>query len=166
MVEYANRVLNVEHSQNSFELYIRALEDNNIPGLTISTCHSIKEVKKTIKKHATYLAEYCGEMSSTTLLIHSDLKYKVNNEDDSVYDTIADMDSLLVTLSERTIERKSKTTLAFTTILKYKGLEDNNIILVLPCYKIKSSWENFLFEIYIGMTRAIMNLDIIMLKQD
>ncbi len=166
MVKYANRVLDVEHSQNAFELYIRALEDDNIPGLTISTCHSIREVKKAIKQHASDLAEYCGELSSTTLLIHSDLKYKVNNEDDSVYDTIADMDSLLVTLSERTIERKSKTSLAFTTILKYKGLEDNNIILVLPYSKIKSSWENFLFEIYIGMTRAIMNLYIIMLKQD
>ena len=164
MVKYANRVLDVEHSQNAFELYIRALEDDNIPGLTISTCHSIREVKKAIKQHAFNLAGYCGELSSTTLLIHSDLKYKVNNEDDSVYDTIADMDSLLVTLSERTIERKSKTSLAFTTILKYKGLEDNNIILVLPYSKIKSSWENFLFEIYIGMTRAIMNLYIIMFK--
>lgn len=166
MVKYANRVLNIEHSQNSFELYIQTLKDNNIPGLTITTCHSVRDAKKTIKQHAAYLAEYCGEMSSTTLLIHSDLKYKVNDEDDSVYDTIADMDSLLVTLSERTIERKSKNTLAFTTILKYKGLEENNIILILPYSKIKSSWENFLFEIYIGMTRAIMNLDIIMLKQD
>lgn len=68
--------------------------------------------------------------------------------------------------SEKTIERKSKELLAFTTILKYKGLEDNNIILVIPASKIKSSWDNFLFEIYVGMTRAIMNLDIIILKSN
>ena len=69
-------------------------------------------------------------------------------------------------LSEKTIERKSKELLAFTTILKYKGLEDNNIILVIPASEIKSSWDNFLFEIYVGMTRAIMNLDIIILKSN
>lgn len=105
-------------------------------------------------------------MSSTTLLIHSDFRHKDQEEDDSIYDTIADMDSILVPLSEKTIERKSKQMLAYTTILKYKGLEDNNIILVIPYEKIKSSWDNFLFEIYEGMTRAIMNLDIIVLKED
>jgi hypothetical protein len=105
-------------------------------------------------------------MSSTTLLVHSDLKYKEDEDDDSVYDIIAEMDSLLIPLSEKTIERKSKESLAFTTILKYKGLEDNNIILVIPYSKIKSSWDNFLFEIYVGMTRAIMNLDIIILKEN
>jgi hypothetical protein len=104
-------------------------------------------------------------MSSTSLLVHSDLKYKKEDEDDSVFDTIAEMDSLLIPLTENTIERKSKESLAFTSILKYKGLEDNNIILVLPQARIKSSWDNFLFEIYVGMTRAIMNLDMIILKE-
>lgn len=165
IVEYANKVLAIEHCQDSFESYIKALEENNIPGLTISTHNSVREVKKAIKSHAQLFAQYCGEISSTTLLIHSDLKYKEDKNDDSVFDTIAEMDSLLVVLSEKTIERKSKESLAFTTILKYKGLEDNNVILVLPFSKIKSSWENFLFEVYVGMTRAIMNLDIIILKE-
>jgi len=166
IVEYANSSLSVEHSQESFESYLKALKDDNIPGLTISTHKTVREVKKAIKDHAQLLAQYCGEMSSTTLLIHSDLKYKENEDDDSVFDTIAEMDSLLSPLSEKTIERKSKESLAFTTILKYKGLEDNNVILVLPFSKIKSSWDNFLFEIYVGMTRAIMNLDIIILKEE
>lgn len=166
IVEYANKVLKVEHNQDTFETYIRALREDNIPGLTFTTCSSVREVKKKIKEHAQYLAEYCGEMSSTTLLVHSDLKDKEDADEDSTYDTIAEMTALLVELSEKTIDRKSKNSLAYTTILKYKGLEDNNIILVLPYSKIKSSWENFLFEIYVGMTRAIMNLDIIMLKQD
>ena len=166
IVEYANKVLTVDHSQESFELYLKALNEENIPGLTISTYKSVREVKKAIKEHAQILAQYCGEMSSTTLLVHSDLKYKKDEDEDSVFDTIAEMDSLLVALSEKTIERKSKESLAFTTILKYKGLEDNNIIIVLPYSKIKSSWDNFLFEIYVGMTRAIMNLDLIVLKED
>lgn len=166
IVEYANKVLNVEHDQPSFEAYLKVLNENDIPGLTISIRKNVREVKKTIKAHSKLLAQYCGEMSSTTLLIHSDFRHKDQEEDDSIYDTIADMDSILVPLSEKTIERKSKQMLAYTTILKYKGLEDNNIILVIPYEKIKSSWDNFLFEIYEGMTRAIMNLDIIVLKED
>lgn len=166
IVEYANKSLSVEHSQESFESFLKALKEDNIPGLTISTHKTVREVKQTIKEHATLLAQYCGEMSSTTLLIHSDLKYKENDDDDSVFDKIAEMESLLSPLSEKTIERKSKESLAYTTILKYKGLEDDNVILVLPHSKIKSSWDNFLFEIYVGMTRAIMNLDLIILKED
>lgn len=166
IVEYANRVLSVEHNQVSFESYLKVLESENIPGLTISIYKTVRDVKKAIKEHAQLFAQYCGDMSSTTLLIHSDLKYKRDEDDDSVFDTIAEMDSVLAPLSEKTIERKSKELLAFTTILKYKGLEDNNIIIVLPYLKIKSSWDNFLFEIYVGMTRAIMNLDIIVFKED
>jgi hypothetical protein len=166
IVEYANKVLTVEHNQESFESYLIALKEDKIPGLTISIHKNVREIKKAIKEHAQHLMQYCGELSSTTLLIHSDLNYREEDDDDSVFDTIAEMDSLLFALSEKTIERKSKESLAFTTILKYKGLEDNNIILVLPYSKIKSSWENFLFEIYVGMTRAIMNLDILILKTD
>lgn len=166
IVEYANKVLAVEHEQHAFEAYLKALNENDIPGLTISIRKNVREVKKTIKAHSELLSQYCGDMSSTTLLVHSDFRYKAQDEDDSIYDTIADMDSILVPLSEKTIERKSKESLAYTTILKYKGLEDNNIILVIPYEKIKSSWDNFLFEIYVGMTRAIMNLDIIILNED
>lgn len=166
IVEYANKVLSVEHCQEAFELYLDSLKGNDIAGLTISFHDNVREVKKTIKEHTKHLFQYCGEISSTTLLIHSDFKYKENEDDDSVYDIIAEMESFLEVLSEKTIERKSKELLAFTTILKYKGLEDNNIILVIPASKIKSSWDNFLFEIYVGMTRAIMNLDIIILKSN
>ena len=166
IVEYANRSLSVEHNHESFDSYLKALKEDNIPGLTISIHRTVRDVKKAIKDHAQLLAQYCGDMSSTTLLIHSDLKYKEAEDDDSVFDTISEMESLLSPLSEKTIDRKSKDSLAYTTILKYKGLEDNNVILVLPHTKLKSSWDNFLFEIYVGMTRAIMNLDIIILKED
>jgi len=166
IVEYANKVLTIDHTDDSYIKYLKVLKEENIPGLTISTHKSVRDVKKAIKEHSQLLAQYCGGMSSTTLLIHSDLKYKEDSDDDSVYDIISEMDALLIPLTEKTIERKSKESLAFTSILKYKGLEDYNIILVLPHNKIKSTWDNFLFEIYVGMTRAIMNLDIIILKDE
>lgn len=86
IVEYANKVLSVEHSQEAFELYLDSLKENDIAGLTISFHDNVREVKKAIREHTNHLFQYCGEISSTTLLIHSDFKYKENEEDDSVYD--------------------------------------------------------------------------------
>lgn len=138
IVEYANRVLSVEHDQKNLESYLKTLKDDNIPGLTMSIYNIVREVKKAIKNHAQNLAHCSGELFTTALLIHSDLNLK--KDEDSVFDTISEMDSLLVPLSEKTTERKSKRLLAFVTIHKYKGLEDSNIILVLPYSKIKSPW--------------------------
>lgn len=163
IVEYANRVLTIDHTKEAFESFLKILKHNNIPGLSINIFENIRDIKRRIKDHTMSIKQSRGDLLSTTLLIHSDLKDKEREYEDSVYDSISEMD-LLILLSDQTIERKSKESLAFTSILKYKGLEDNNIILVLPYSKIKSSWDNFLFEIYVGMTRAIMNLDIFILK--
>lgn len=163
LVDYANKVFSIEHTQDSYNCFLKALEQETIPGLTILTYNNTRDVKKAIKNQAASLKLFSGDLSSTTLLIHSDLRN--NNDDETPFDSIAEMD-LLIPLSEKTIERKSKESLAFTTILKYKGLEDNNIILVLPQTKKWSSWDNFLFEIYVGMTRAIMNLSIIILAHE
>ena len=95
IVEYANKVLTIDHTDDSYIKYLKVLKEENIPGLTISTHKSVRDVKKAIKEHSQLLAQYCGEMSSTTLLIHSDLKYKEDSDDDSVYDIISEMDALL-----------------------------------------------------------------------
>ena len=87
IVEYANKVLSVEHCQEAFELYLDSLKGNDIAGLTISFHDNVREVKKTIKEHTKHLFQYCGEISSTTLLIHSDFKYKENEDDDSIDST-------------------------------------------------------------------------------
>lgn len=161
IVDYANEVLNIDQNEASYESYIKSLCQKDIPGLRICIKESVRDVKKAIKEEARAISEYSLGLSTTTLLVHSDLNAKV--DDESILDVISDME-LLYQLSEKSIERKGKESLAYSTILKYKGLEDNNIILVLPYTKIKSSWENFLFEIYVGMTRAMMQLSIIILK--
>ena len=47
IVEYANKVLSVEHCQEAFELYLDSLKGNDIAGLTISFHDNVREVKKT-----------------------------------------------------------------------------------------------------------------------
>lgn len=46
IVEYANKVLSVEHCQEAFELYLDSLKGNDIAGLTISFHDNVREVKK------------------------------------------------------------------------------------------------------------------------
>lgn len=63
-------------------------------------------------------------------------------------------------LSADNINDKSNI-LKYTTILKYKGLEQNNIYLVANRPSIK----NFV-ELYIGITRAILNINLLILMDD
>lgn len=65
IVDYANKVLTIEHNNDSYETYLETLKKDHIPGLTISTHKSVRDVKKAIKEHALLLAQYCGEMVST-----------------------------------------------------------------------------------------------------
>ena len=165
IVEYANKVLSIDFDQDSFSKYIRTISQSDVPGLRICECDSYKSVKRTIKDRVKQYRELYGETTSTTILVHSDLKANSSVNQVSLYESLGLMD-LLEELGERNTDRISKETVAYTSILKYKGLEDNNIILIVPLSKIKSSWDNFFFEIYVGMTRAIMNLDIIILNED
>ena len=93
------------------------------------------------------------------MLIHSDLTNPLQRESDSIYDKLSYSDSV-VELDSDNICNLPERSIGLSSILKYKGLENDNIILVIPLIPIKSSYENFLFEIYVGMTRAIMNIDI------
>jgi len=91
------------------------------------------------------------------LLGHSCLQYEQSDNGELIFERISDLDAI-VELNETTINDSDNRKLPFTTILRYKGLESKNVILI-----IKN--ENYVdkYEIYIGMTRAIMSLHILIL---
>jgi DNA helicase IV len=64
-------------------------------------------------------------------------------------------------IEELSVENISKVDgrLQFTTILAYKGLENKHITLLM-----NSRNELDRFELYVGMTRAIFDLEILILK--
>ena len=64
-------------------------------------------------------------------------------------------------LDEKDIANPDKSSIPFTSILKYKGLETNKVILVIPATCGSIDLNNFLFEIYVGFTRAMMELQLI-----
>ena len=98
---------------------------------------------------------------NTIVLVHSNFNHI---KDSVIGDTIWGMLSCkpwVHTLTEDDIVTPDLSTLRFTSILKYKGLETNKVILVIPYNLIAGDLSNFLFEIYVGFTRAMMELEVI-----
>lgn len=96
--------------------------------------------------------------TESTLLVHSDFQEPIPGERAALYSLVSLMDNIQI-LNEKNIGGPSRR-ISLTSILRYKGLENNNIILVIPSKPVRSAFRNYLFEIYVGMTRAIMNMDI------
>lgn len=61
-------------------------------------------------------------------------------------------------ITKENINTLGEKTFAWTSILRYKGLECNNVILV-----IKNEEDLNYFELYIGMTRAVVSVEILIL---
>ena len=91
-------------------------------------------------------------------MVHSDFQEPIPGERAALYSLVSLMDNIQI-LNEKNIGVPSRR-ISLTSILRYKGLENNNIILVIPSKPVRSAFRNYLFEIYVGMTRAIMNMDI------
>jgi hypothetical protein len=133
----------------------------------ISTYSKINVVKfkglQEAKKHIVdkYLNQIRDENSSLrggqcVLLVESALLYETYNEGPGMHYwlTIKDVEEL----SESSIaDRGSK--LRYTSILKFKGLEKENVFLV-----IRNPDEYNKYELYVGITRAINNVEILIVE--
>ena len=100
----------------------------------------------------------------TVVLVQSFFKYKKasnDNNDFSVYEILCSNPGVHE-LTEKSIENPIRSTIPLTSILKYKGLETNMGRLILPTECPSSNIDNSIFEIYVGITRAMMNLHIIL----
>lgn len=122
-----------------------------------------KVLTRGIKQQRKEMTSSNFSLDNSTILVHSDLLTSLQDGQDSIYDKLSYSDSV-IELSKENISRLPERAIGLSSILKYKGLENENIILVIPAKQVKSTYENFLFEIYVGMTRAIMSLDIFILN--
>ena len=93
------------------------------------------------------------------VLVHSAFKHIIY-QGDSIYDLLSDKPGVHI-LDENDIVNPDKSSIPFTSILKYKGLETNKVILIIPESCGSVDLNNFLFEIYVGFTRAMMELQLI-----
>lgn len=160
IVRYANKLLDLKLEEIS-TFWNRI--NNDECACKIHFAEGLKMLTRVLKQKRKEISSVSSSLQNSTLLVHSDLLYPIQGERDSVYDKLTYSDSV-VELSIDNISRLPERSIGLSTILKYKGLENENIILVIPMKPLRSSFDNFLFEVYIGMTRAIMNLDIFILN--
>ena len=99
-------------------------------------------------------------------MVHSSFKHikAPNDEGLTIYDSLLCKPGVHI-LDENDISNPNKSSIPFTSILKYKGLENNKIILVIPDHCEIGEFNNFLFEVYVGFTRAMMELHVIIYSQ-
>ena len=159
IVEFANEILN-KNSIEDYQIFIQDLSERETPCLRMHLVDDNKLLSIAFK-NATKNSQ---DHENTVVLVHSNFNHI---EDPSINDTIWGMLSCkpwVHILTEDDIITPDLSTIRFTSILKYKGLETNKVILVIPYNLIAGDLSNFLFEIYVGFTRAMMELEVIIFK--
>lgn len=154
IVNIANRLLTLGTNEE-FTKYINNLYHDSIPYLRITYVNSNKELSRKFR----VAIKQSEDTENTVVLVHSVLKHTML-QSDSIYDLLSDNPNVHI-LNEDSITTPNKYSIPFTSILKFKGLETHKVILVIPESCKAQDFNNFLFEVYIGFTRAIMELDII-----
>lgn len=163
LVKIANDFLQVE-SNDEYKGYIKKLSEKSIPNLMVQLSDSTKTLSMAFR-NAISKSE---DKKNTVVLVHSDFKHKPASKDDhsmTLYDALSCKPGTH-TLDEKDVEYPDLSSVPFTSILKYKGLETNKVILVIPYDLITYNLRNFLFEVYVGFTRAMMELQVIVHKTD
>ena len=125
--------------------------------ISIRSFKEPKDLLKFIKQRSEDLHEK-KDCSNYTLLAHSSLKHVAGIGKKDIYQIITEL-RFISELTTENINTEWDETLQFTSILSYKGLENHHIILALKK-------EDYLkcFELYIGMSRAIMSLELLILE--
>ena len=163
LVKIANDFLQVE-SNDEYKGYIKKLSEKSIPNLMVQLSDSTKTLSMAFR-NAISKSE---DKKNTVVLVHSDFKHKSASKDDhtmTLYDALSCKPGTHI-LDEKDVENPDLSSVPFTSILKYKGLETNKVILVVPYDIMPNNIRNFLFEVYVGFTRAMMELHVIVHKTD
>lgn len=110
----------------------------------------INQIKKTIREGAHNWNDY-------VILADSSTKKEQTTGNEKLYDRIATIEGIKELTSKNICLDTSE--IPFTSMLAYKGLECKHVILV-----INGRNEISIQELYVGMTRAIMDLQLLVLQ--
>lgn len=161
IVRMANHVLELQ-SVGEYQIFIKKLCEEEHPYFHITRCDSSKSLSRAFRS----AIKQSADVRNSVVLIHSDFK-RVKSPTDSdmmMYDSLSCKPGVHI-LDENDIANPDTSSIPLTTILKYKGLETHKVILILPENFDSSNLRNFLFEVYVGMTRAMMELHVITFNQ-
>lgn len=157
IVAIANKVLEVK-TKEQYNAYIKEIASAEQPYLSVTRCDGNKSLSRAFKA----AIKQSSDTRNTVVLIHSFFKH-INSPVDvdmTMYDSLSCKPGVHI-LDEDDIANPDNSSIPFTSILKYKGLETNKVILILPEQCPSSDLRNYIFEVYVGFTRAMMELHVL-----
>lgn len=155
IVKYANQLL--INKELDISTFLNDISQQHDEALTIHRFKGAKEVVRFIRDKIAKIKDASLDWSAYTLLCDSHMKKLPYSGDETIYDRIFDLENT----KELTIDNIGRfdKRLQFTSILSFKGLENKHIILLMS-----NRTEVDRFELYVGMTRAIYDLEILILE--
>ena len=153
IVSFAKSLLEGESAIALFER-INAENYDSVKTLYFNGAKSLIKHLNAVKAE---IREGSRNWNDYVVLADSSTKHELVSESEMFYDRIATIDGI----KELNVRNICSDTgeLPFTSILSYKGLESKHVILV-----INGRQEVNQLELYIGMTRAIIDLQILILQ--
>lgn len=147
IVDEANKILESEDGIQA-SMIIRSIEERKDPAIKIHHYSGTNELIKHIKALITDLRSGKKKWSEYVVLTDSHNK--------QLYERLSDIEFIKELKPDNV--RYEEDRLCLTTILSYKGLETKHVVLVL-----NNREEIDKFELYVGMTRAMFDLEILFL---
>ena len=157
IVDIANHLLTLENN-SEYRNYLYELSNDTTQYLHMTFVENKRELSRSFKS----AVKESEDITNTVVLVHSAFKH-IQDGSDTIYDILSDKAGIHI-LDEKDIITPDHSSIPFTSILKYKGLETHKVILVIPESHTIGEFKNFLFEVYVGMTRAMMELQLIIYK--
>src|SRR5574344_188989 len=157
IVRTANQILTID-SNDGYSEFMKTLCLNEQPYLHVVKADINKEFSRAFRN----AIKQTTDVINSVVLAHSSLKHLISKNDAgmSVFDSLQ-CKAGVHCLDENDIYNPDKSSIPFTSILKYKGLETHKVILILPNRCTVSDFKNFIYEVYVGFTRAMMELHVI-----
>lgn len=157
IVNVANSILTIDDNK-AYAEFINNLCLCARPYLNVVKANATKDFSRAFRN----AIKQSTDIEKTVVLAHSAFKHIMSKNDEgmSVYDSLQ-CKSGIHRLDENDIYNPDKSSIPFTSILRYKGLETNKVILIIPGICAIGDFQNFIYELYVGFTRAMMELQVI-----
>ena len=156
IVEVSKQVRDME-TFSEIKPILSDIENSQSSPISISHFGTPNQLLEAISKKAEDISRN-GKGEQYILLTHSNLNKLVCLGKMTISDVLKSMSRTICPLTESNINSPMANKLPWTSILRYKGLERNKVILALKCEDYFNC-----FELFIGMSRTILSLELLIL---
>lgn len=153
IVSFAKQLLDGISAKELFQCIIK----ENYASTQVFIFDGAKQLIKHINQIKKEIREGSKNWNDYVILADSGTKKEQTTGNEKLYDRIATIEGIKELTARNICQDTSE--IAFTSMLAYKGLECKHVILI-----INGRTEISTFELYVGMTRAIMDVQLLVLQ--